>query len=129
MWLGVSVENNTFLKRIKPLKKSEANVKFLSLEPLLGRVANLDTHGIDWVITGGESGPGARPIEYSWVAEIQKICKQTKTPFFFKQWGKKEFNINKNDPTIDAKSLQHAKGGCQLDGVVYKEMPRQMVLA
>ncbi len=98
------------------------------MEPLLGPIDDLNTKNIDWIITGGESGLGARPIEKSWVLDIQRICKKSKTPFFFKPWGKKEFNVNKEDPAIDAKSVDHAKGGCQLDGVVYKAMPAQLEL-
>jgi protein gp37 len=126
IWFGVSVEKNSFIHRIEMLKHSKAKVKFVSLEPLLGRIADFNPDGIDWVITGGESGTGARPIEKAWVMEIKSICRRTGTPFFFKQWGKKEFNVNKNDPTIESNHLNHAKGGCQLNGMVYREMPKQL---
>jgi len=87
VWMGVSVENEDYLHRIDHLRRSSAQVKFLSLEPLLGPLPNLDLAGIDWVIVGGESGPRARPVEEKWVLEIRDQCLDADVPFFFKQWG------------------------------------------
>ena len=87
IWMGVSVENDHFAYRVDHLRKTQAHVKFLSLEPLLGPLPELNLKGIDWVIVGGESGPKARPMDGSWVLEIKKQCRKAKAPFFFKQWG------------------------------------------
>jgi protein gp37 len=87
IWMGVTVENKEYISRIDDLRHSGANVKFLSLEPLLGPLSNLNLEGIDWVIVGGESGPGARPMKKSWVTDIRDQCIKTGTAFFFKQWG------------------------------------------
>ncbi len=85
--MGVSVENRKYTSRIDHLRQTGARVKFLSLEPLLGPLTNLDLAGIDWVIVGGESGPGARPMAPSWVKDIRDQCVEAGVPFFFKQWG------------------------------------------
>jgi protein gp37 len=87
IWMGVSVESEKYSYRIDDLRKTAAHVKFLSLEPLLGPLANLNLRGIDWAIVGGESGPGARPLESAWVTEIRDQCLKADVPFFFKQWG------------------------------------------
>jgi len=87
VWMGVSVENLDNVSRIKKLVGTPAFVKFLSIEPLLGPMPNLDLEGIDWVIVGGESGPQARPMEEEWVTEIRDKCLDKRVPFFFKQWG------------------------------------------
>ncbi|MDR3108856.1 MAG: phage Gp37/Gp68 family protein, partial [Planctomycetaceae bacterium] len=87
IWMGVSVENQAAVERIDYLRQTAAHVKFLSMEPLIGRVKNLNVSGIDWVIVGGESGPGARPMEEQWVIEIKESCETFAVPFFFKQWG------------------------------------------
>jgi protein gp37 len=87
VWMGVSVETEKYAFRIDPLRKTGAHIKFLSLEPLLGPLLNLDLTGIDWVIVGGESGPGARPMKKEWVMAIRDQCETTDVPFFFKQWG------------------------------------------
>ena len=107
IWMGVSVENDKVTQRIDYLRQSSAMVKFLSLEPLLGPLPNLDLSGIDWVIVGGESGPGARPMEESWVLEIRDQCEAAGVKFFFKQWG----GTNKK------------KAGRILDGRTYDAMP------
>ena len=86
-WLGVSVESVRYLNRINLLRESGAATKFLSLEPLLGPIPSLDLNGIDWVIVGGESGPGSRPMEVEWVREIRDQCLESGVPFYFKQWG------------------------------------------
>jgi len=87
VWMGVSVENQVSAGRIDSLRTTPAKIKFLSLEPLLGPILNLDLRGIDWVIVGGESGPGARPMKEKWVIEIKQQCETYNVPFFFKQWG------------------------------------------
>lgn len=87
VWLGVSVETNEYLRRVVDLIDTHAPVKFLSLEPLLGPLMDLDLAGIDWVIAGGESGPGARSMDGKWVQDIRDRCISSGTPFFFKQWG------------------------------------------
>lgn len=87
VWMGVSVENQKYTQRIDYLRCTNAKIKFLSLEPLLGALPNLNLEGIDWVIVGGESGPGARPIKKEWVIDIKNQCANLDVPFFFKQWG------------------------------------------
>ena len=88
--MGVSVESLKYTPRIDHLRQTGAVVKFLSLEPLLGPLPGLNLDGIDWVIVGGESGPGARPMDPSWVLEIRDQCLDAGVPFFFKQWGGQE---------------------------------------
>ena len=87
IWLGTSIESKEWIDRLARLKEANAHTKFLSLEPLLGPLPSLDLAGIDWVIVGGESGPGARPMKADWVREIRDNCLQSGVPFFFKQWG------------------------------------------
>ncbi len=87
IWLGTSIESKERIDRLAKLKESSALTKFLSLEPLLGPLPGLDLAGVDWVIVGGESGPGARPMKADWVREIRDNCLQSRVPFFFKQWG------------------------------------------
>ena len=87
IWMGVTVENQESTYRIEHLKKTDAKIKFLSLEPLLSPIMNLNLHGIDWVIVGGESGPGARLMLEEWILDIKKNCDINNIPFFFKQWG------------------------------------------
>ncbi len=87
IWMGVSVENQKVQSRIDSLRETRAKIKFLSLEPLIGPLPNLNLTGIDWVIVGGESGPGARPMDEGWVIEIRDQCVDQDVPFFFKQWG------------------------------------------
>jgi protein gp37 len=87
IWMGVSVENSDYRFRVAHLRRTDAVVKFLSLEPLLGPLPDLDLQGIHWVIVGGESGPGSRPMEESWVLDLHRQCLRASVPFFFKQWG------------------------------------------
>jgi protein gp37 len=87
VWMGVSVENTSALGRIDHLREVPAAVRFLSCEPLLGSLAGINLEDIHWVIVGGESGYGARPMNAAWVAEIHRACRTQKVPFFFKQWG------------------------------------------
>lgn len=107
VWMGVTVEHSDYLDRIDFLRKTPAVVKFLSLEPLLSGLPDLDLLGIDWVIVGGESGPGSRRMEESWVAEIQQSCQRQGVPFFFKQWG----------------GTRKKAAGRALNGQTYDEMP------
>jgi protein gp37 len=87
VWIGVSVESQAYTLRVDYLRKTHAHIKFLSLEPLLGPLPNLNLKGIHWVIVGGESGPGARLMKKVWVLDIHDQCRKAKVPFFFKQWG------------------------------------------
>ncbi|MDP6624560.1 MAG: phage Gp37/Gp68 family protein [Alphaproteobacteria bacterium] len=87
IWLGTSIEDRQRLSRLEHLRQTRAPTRFLSLEPLLGPLGHLDLDSIHWVIVGGESGPGARPMEGTWVREIRDQCLGTDVPFFFKQWG------------------------------------------
>jgi protein gp37 len=108
VWMGVSVERQDYAFRVDDLRQTGAAVKFLSLEPLLGPLHNLDLRGIDWVIVGGESGPGARPMEKDWVLAIKAECRKARVPFFFKQWG----GFNKK------------KAGRVLQGRTWNELPK-----
>jgi protein gp37 len=107
IWMGVSVENTRFLHRIDDLRQTRAHVKFLSLEPLLGRLPNLDLRQIDWVIVGGESGPHARPMNPSWVSDLRDQCQDARVAFFFKQWG----------------GVFKSKTGRELEGRTWNQMP------
>jgi protein gp37 len=107
IWMGVSVESNRYRSRIDELRRTGAKIKFLSLEPLLGPLHDLDLRGIHWVIVGGESGPGARPMDPAWARDLRDQCRRSKLPFFFKQWG----GANKR------------RTGRVLDGRTWDEMP------
>ena len=107
VWMGVSVESADYTHRIDHLRGTGAKVRFLSVEPLLGAIPQLNLHNIHWVIVGGESGPGARPMREEWVIEIRDQCQQAGVPFFFKQWG----GVNKK------------KTGRELQGRTWDEMP------
>ncbi len=87
IWIGTSVESAPYVHRIATLRRIPAQTRFLSVEPLLGPIPRLPLTGIDWVIVGGESGPGARPMQQSWVIQIRDRCQDRGVPFFFKQWG------------------------------------------
>jgi protein gp37 len=105
--MGVSVETQKYATRIEDLRKTGAHVKFLSLEPLLGPLPDLNLDPIDWAIVGGESGPGARPVDPQWVTDIRDQCVSAGVPFFFKQWG----------------GVQKKRTGRTLDGRTWDEMP------
>jgi len=107
VWMGVSVETQKYSYRIDHLRETGAKTKFLSLEPLLGPLTNLNLENIDWAIVGGESGPGARPIEQDWVLGIRDQCVKAHVPFFFKQWG----GVNKK------------KNGRLLQGRTWDQLP------
>ena len=107
IWLGVSVESDRYLHRSDLLRETGAATKFLSLEPLLGPLPNLNLEGIDWVIVGGESGPGARSMEVEWARDIRDQCIAAGVPFYFKQWG----------------GVFKKRHGRELDGRTWDEMP------
>jgi protein gp37 len=107
VWMGVSVESAAYKSRIDHLRRTDAVVKFLSLEPLIDDLGTLNLDNIDWVIVGGESGPGARPMEKKWVDCICRQCTAYDVPFFFKQWG----------------GVQKKRTGRELNGRTYDEMP------
>ena len=87
IWMGVSIENKATISRAEDLKQTGAQIKFISAEPLLESISEIDLNKIDWLIVGGESGPQCRPMAEAWVLELRDLAKQTNTPFFFKQWG------------------------------------------
>ncbi|OPX30274.1 MAG: hypothetical protein B1H09_05230 [Gemmatimonadaceae bacterium 4484_173] len=101
-WAGVSVENSDYLYRIENLRRVCASVRFISFEPLLGPIQTVDLSGIAWVIAGGESGPGARPVSIKWVRGLRDMCLEQEVPFFFKQWG--GFRKRKNGRMLDGRS-------------------------
>ncbi|MCI0685038.1 MAG: phage Gp37/Gp68 family protein [Gemmataceae bacterium] len=107
VWMGVSVENSDYMFRIDHLRRTRAVTRFLSLEPLLGPLPDLDLSGIDWVIVGGESGPGARPMHEAWVTDTRDQCVAAGVPFFFKQWG----------------GMFKKRHGRSLEGRTWDEMP------
>ncbi len=107
IWMGVSVEDERVTHRIDDLRRTDAKVKFLSLEPLIGPLPNLDLTGISWVIVGGESGHRSRPIKEEWVLDIRNQCVEAGVAFFFKQWGGKNKKLT----------------GRELQGRTYDEMP------
>lgn len=111
IWWGTSVEDRKYgVPRIDALRNSPAAVRFLSIEPLLEELGSVDLSGIHWVIVGGESGAGARPMEEQWVTSIQKQCKKSRVPFFFKQWG----------------GVRKSEHGRELHGRTYDEMPKRI---
>jgi protein gp37 len=89
VWIGTSVETSAYVGRIDELRETPAAIRFVSFEPLIGPVGPVDLSGIHWAIVGGESGPGARPIEEAWVDELLDGCREQNVAFFFKQWGGK----------------------------------------
>jgi protein gp37 len=109
VWMGVSVENQDYSFRIEHLRQTAAQVKFLSIEPLLGPLPHLDLRNIDWIIVGGESGPGARPVKREWVIDIKNQCLKAAKPFFFKQWG----------------GVRKKRSGRTLQGRTWNQMPEQ----
>lgn len=111
VWMGVSVESADYAFRIDHLRQTQARLRFLSIEPLLGPIPDLALAGIDWVIVGGESGPGARPMAQQWARDIRDQCRTAGVPFFFKQWG----GVNKK------------RTGRELDGRTWDEMPETRI--
>ena len=108
VWMGVSVEDDRYRHRVDYLRATPARTRFLSLEPLLGPIHDLNLSGIDWVIVGGESGPGARPMREEWATDLRDQCARAGVPFFFKQWGGRNKKAT----------------GRVLEGRVWDEMPR-----
>ncbi len=113
VWVGVTVERQDYAHRVDALLATDARVKFVSLEPLLGPLTALDLRGLDWVIVGGESGPGARPLQEEWVLDIRDRCSDEGVPFFFKQWG----------------GVRKRMAGRLLQGRTWDEMPQCEVAA
>lgn len=114
VWMGVSIENRRFVERANHLRQVPAAVRFISAEPLLGPLEDLDLHEIHWLIAGGESGSGHRPVKPEWIQDLRDRCLQEDVAFFFKQWG----------------GHRPKAGGRELDGVEWNEMPRrQLALA
>jgi len=111
VWMGVSVENQECSFRVDHLRETRAHVKFLSLEPLLGRITELDLNGIGWVVVGGESGPHARLMDVTWATDVRDYCLASEVPFFFKQWGGKRKKQN----------------GRELEGRLWNAMPAAAV--
>ena len=108
VWLGTSVENARYVERVRVLRKIPAKTRFLSVEPLLGPIPRLPLQGIHWVIVGGESGPGARPMEDRWVTQVRDRCEARRVPFFFKQWG--GVNKKRNGRTLDGRTWDELPG-------------------
>lgn len=113
IWMGVSVESEKYLDRIDHLRHTAAHIKFLSLEPLLGPLHDMNLHGIHWAIVGGESGPGARPVDPAWVTGIRDQCLNAGVAFFFKQWG----------------GVQKKKAGRELEGRTWDQKPQLAVIS
>ena len=114
IWWGVSVENRRHgLPRVEHLRSAPARVRFLSIEPLLEDLGSLNLSGIHWVIVGGESGFGARPMKREWVISVRHQCRKQDVPFFFKQWG----------------GVRKSKNGRKLEGRTYDEMPIEQITA
>jgi len=109
IWLGASVEDGTKKSRVRHIQQTNATVRFLSVEPLIGPIGEVDLSGIHWVIVGGESGPRARPMLPEWAQEVRDQCKATKVPFFFKQWG----------------GRTPKAGGRLLDGKEWSQLPKR----
>jgi len=107
IWCGVSVEDGTKLSRVRHLEQSPAGIRFVSVEPLIGRIGPMNLDGIDWVIVGGESGPRARPMKPEWAREIRDQCVEAGVAFFFKQWG----------------GIRPKSGGRSLDGELWDQFP------
>jgi protein gp37 len=111
VWFGVSVEDRAHgLPRVKSLQRTRASVRFLSIEPLLEDLGRIDLRKIDWVIVGGESGHGARPMKEEWALSILRQCEAARVPFFFKQWG----------------GVQKSKAGRHLIGRIYDDVPTRL---
>ena len=109
IWMGVTVENRKAIARCDVLRECDAHIKFISAEPLLESIKDVNLSGIDWLIVGGESGAGCRPLDRQWVVELRDLAKEKGVPFFFKQWG----------------GFHHNKAGNELDGITYKEFPKR----
>lgn len=111
IWMGVTIESNEYYSRCDDLKNTEAFIKFISAEPLLSELSEIDLSGIDWLIVGGESGPGSRVIEKEWVEDLKNRSEVLSIPFFFKQWG----------------GVRKKKNGNELNGKIYMEFPKSKI--
>ncbi len=107
VWMGVSIENRRFVHRANYLREVPARIRFISAEPLLGPLEGLNLNGIDWLIAGGESGIGHRPVKIEWIRDLRDLCRRSRVPFFFKQWG----------------GRTSKSGGRVLDGQMWSELP------
>jgi protein gp37 len=128
VWLGTSIEDDSTVFRADWLRKTPAAVRFLSLEPLIGPVDTLDLSGIDWVIVGGESGKGHRPMDPDWVRSIRDRCAALEIPLFFKQWG----HISNNPDPTDLSAKKNggsSKGGALLDDAIWHQFPGRVQAA
>jgi protein gp37 len=133
VWVGTTVENRKTLKRIDHLRMVPANIKYLSVEPLLEDLGEINLDGIDLTIVGGESGRGARPMKASWVKKIRHQCKEAGVAFFFKQWGTHPESNPLAKKTPDgmkvsdwvAKHDPHGKGGALINGKLCRKMPKE----
>jgi protein gp37 len=132
IWAGVTVENGEHLNRIDHLREVPASIRFISFEPLIGELGKVNLNGIHWAIVGGESGTSLkslRPIDKDWVDMLKEQCDEESIAFFFKQWGRKEFNPDQSDPSIlkkeekEIKDKKDSKGGHLIDGVSYRTFP------
>jgi protein gp37 len=110
VWMGVSIENRRYVKRADYLRQVPAAVRFISAEPLLGPLEGLDLTDIDWLIAGGESGTGYRPVRIDWLRELRDRCLEQRVAYFFKQWG----------------GVRSKAGGRELDGRTWDELPRRV---
>jgi protein gp37 len=144
VWMGVSVELDSYCFRVRHLQQCPANIRFVSAEPLLGPLPSLDLQGLDWVIAGGESGHGARPMHPSWARQLRDRCTDEGVAFFFKQWGSWAPDPKRGDRAVaadgslvDAEALRGVPGapvrirrvtkkaaGRKLDGRTWDEMPQ-----
>lgn len=112
IWVGVSIEDGTKKSRVRHIQETNASVRFLSIEPLLGPIGDINLSSIHWVIVGGESGPHARPMQPEWARQVRDQCKAAKVPFFFKQWG----------------GLRPKSGGRLLDGREWSQWPKRIMV-
>ena len=115
IWVGTTIGHSKYYRRVDVLRQTELPLRFLSCEPLLSPLPDLNLDGIHWVIVGGESGRNARPLKKEWILEIKDKCDEAKVPFFFKQWGEHDADGNK---------VGKAKAGRLLDGKIYGAMPQ-----
>ena len=133
IWAGVTVENRKHINRIDHLREVPADIRFISFEPLIGELGEVDLQGVHWAIAGGESGNSIKSLRHlnsDWVHMLRDQCAEQNVAFFFKQWGRKEFNPDQSDPTIPIKGVKPgrdekiSKGGHLIDGVSYRELPK-----
>ena len=117
IWVGTTIGHSKYYRRVDVLRQTELPLRFLSCEPLLGPLPDLNLDGIHWVIAGGESGRNARPAKKEWFMEIKEKCDEANVPFFFKQWGEHD---------VDGNKVGKVKAGHLLDGQAYRAMPNNI---